>query len=99
MGAIAGHARTSTIDQMAGWRRGVRADRGWRDDTVSDWVSTVAVCPEVTKAKHGRRELTRSLSRPSNGLLDVADLGRTTEAPTGKRMLNLFGSIAKFERE
>ncbi|UOA30471.1 DNA-invertase hin [Sulfitobacter sp. DSM 110093] len=117
---LIGYARTSTLEQKAGFDsqrdalEAVGCDRVWEEQRSSvgpreALSEAIGFCREgdvfvVTKLDRLARsvrhlgEIVEELESKSVGLR-VIDLGLDTATATGKLMLNVFGSVAQFERE
>ncbi len=116
-----GYARTSTVDQIAGFEAQIVAlEKAECEKVFREQVSAVArhrpeleaameFCREgdvlvVTKLDRLARsvahmvEITKSLEAKGVAL-NVLDLNMDTSTPSGKLMLNVFSSVAQFERE
>src|SRR6516165_1476156 len=113
-----GYARTSTVDQEAGFEAQLR-DLGACEKVFAEKVSAVAHREQLALALDYCRagdvlivtrldRLARSVADLCKILAELQDKGASlkvlnmdldTATPTGKLILNLFGSIAQFERE
>ena len=116
-----GYARTSTVDQVAGFEAQIAAlDQAGCEKVFREQVSAVArLRPELEAAMDFAREgdtltvtkldrlarsvahlceITKALEAKGVGL-KILDMGLDTSTSTGRLMLNVFGSVAQFERE
>jgi DNA invertase Pin-like site-specific DNA recombinase len=117
---IVGYARTSTVEQVAGFEAQDRDLRAAGCEKVfSEQVSSVATRPlleaaldfvragdtfVVTKIDRLARSVTDLLAivkriEAKGAALRILAIGLDTSTPSGRLMLNVFGSIAQFERE
>lgn len=116
-----GYARTSTVDQVAGYEAQLRELKAAGCEKVfSEQLSSVeAERLELTRALEFVREgdafvVTKldRLARSMRNLVEISDvlerkgvalvilaLNVDTGTPSGRLMLNMFGSFAQFERE
>jgi len=106
---IVGYARTSTIEQEAGFEAQLKQLKAAGCEKVfSEQVSAVATTREQLEAaldfvREGDSFIVTKLDRlarivPHLCELEVLDQAIDTSTPTGRLMFNLLGSIAQFER-
>jgi DNA invertase Pin-like site-specific DNA recombinase len=117
---IVGYARTSTVEQVAGFEAQERELRTVGVERVfSEQTSSVAARSELEAALDFIRagdvfvvtkidRLARSVAdlcvivkriESKGATLRILALGLDTSTPSGRLMLNVFGSVAQFERE
>jgi DNA invertase Pin-like site-specific DNA recombinase len=117
---IVGYARTSTVEQVAGFEAQERELRAMGVERVfAEQTSSVAARAELEAALDFIRaadvfvvtkidRLARSVAdlcaivrriESKGATLRILALGLDTSTPSGRLMLNVFGSVAQFERE
>ncbi|HHP0451817.1 recombinase family protein [Vibrio harveyi] len=120
MKQLIGYARTSTVEQQAGYDAQIRElDAMGCDRVFSEQVSSVADRAALRECidycREGDTLVVTKLDRLARSVADlcaiqkeleskgvelrIADMGLDTSTPQGKLMLNVFGSVAQFERE
>jgi len=120
MGLIIGYARTSTVDQVAGFDAQVRdLTNAGCTKIFSEQVSSRDDRPEMEKALAYLRDddvlvVTKidRLARSMRDLVSIVDriagvkaslrilaIGLDTNTSTGRLILNVFGSLAEWERD
>jgi DNA invertase Pin-like site-specific DNA recombinase len=117
---IVGYARTSTVEQIAGFEaqerelRAVGVERGFAEQTSSvaargeleaalDFIRAgdVFVVTKIDRLARSVADLCAIVKRieSKGATLRILAVGLDTSTPSGRLMLNVFGSVAQFERE
>lgn len=101
---IIGYARTSTVEQVAGFEAQLQSlKEAGCDKLFQEQVSSVGKRAQLEAAVEFVREgdvlvVIEQLERKKVGLR-ILNLGMDTHTSTGKLMLTLLGGVAQFERE
>ncbi len=107
---LIGYARTSTIEQVAGFEAQLNElEKAGCKEVFSEQISSVAKRPKLAEAikfvRKGDKLVVTKLDRLARSVKDLNDIvtelndnNIDTATPTGKLMMNLLGSISEFER-
>ena len=101
---IVGYARTSTVEQVAGFEAQVRelqsigAKKIFREQ-ISSVASRAQLEGAIDFCREGDMLVVCNTLKAKDVGLRILNMNFDTASPTGKMMLTILGSIAEFERE